>query len=137
MPRIRVNAYTCKLRLLQYGLVDEVAIIDEMETRKTAKESKTDDGHSGSEEEDPDDLINRRIAYVSMCIHKAKLQGRAQGFMSKNPIAAEKRRALVKEFFRDIVSFRKCTSCSGYVLLFLYSTQLTTGNKNLPRLSQR
>jgi DNA-directed RNA polymerase I subunit RPA1 len=115
MSRVQVKAYICKLRLLQYGLIDDVAVIDEIGTGKISGESEEHAGDSGREQEDPDDLMDRKIAYVKRCIHKAQRQGRIQGLAigAKNPIAVEKRRALVKEFFRDIVSLKKCTSCNG------------------------
>ncbi|KAL2006706.1 hypothetical protein VTN00DRAFT_9374 [Thermoascus crustaceus] len=115
MSRVQINAYICKLRLLQYGLVDEVATIDTMGSGKGAGKSKKGAEDSDSEEEDTDDLMERRNAFVKRCIRKAQMEGRIQGFMtgSKSPIAAERRREVVKEFFKDIASVKKCTSCSG------------------------
>jgi DNA-directed RNA polymerase I subunit RPA1 len=111
IARVQVNAYVCKLRLLQYGLVDEVAEIDAMALKKDKKSGK-DGEESGSEDEDPDDLMERRSAFVKRCIRKAQAQGKIQSLL-KDPVAAEFRRALVKEFFKDIGGMKKCTSCSG------------------------
>jgi len=115
MSRVQINAYVCKLRLLQYGLVEEVDAIDTIGSGRGTGKSKKGDEDSGSEEEDADDLMERRNAYVKRCIRKAQMEGRVQGFVtgSKSPIAAERRREVVKEFFRDIASVKKCTSCSG------------------------
>ncbi|KAI9931950.1 hypothetical protein MW887_009451 [Aspergillus wentii] len=116
MSRVNVNAYVCKLRLLQYGLVDETAVIDSMGTGKTDKKKPAKDGEgSSSEDEDEDDLIAKRNSYVKKSIREAQASGKLQGLMAgaKNPIAAEQRRAVVKEFFKDIVSIKKCTNCSG------------------------
>ncbi|KAF7168568.1 hypothetical protein CNMCM6106_003706 [Aspergillus hiratsukae] len=116
MARVQINAYVCKLRLLQYGLVDEVEAIEAMGTgRGNKKKSGKDAGDSGSEEEDDDDLVARRNAYVKKVIREAHAAGRLKGIMSgaKNPMAAEQRRTLVKQFFKDLVSIKKCSSCSG------------------------
>lgn len=124
MSRVHVNAYVCKLRLLQYGLVDESGVIDSMGAPKGDKKKPAKDGEgSNSEDEDEDDLIDRRNTYVKKCIREAHMSGKLKGLMagSKNPIATEMRRIVVKEFFKEVVSFKKCTNCSGYVgkLLFL------------------
>lgn len=127
MGRVHINAYVCKLRLLQYGLVDEVAVIDTMGTGKAdKKKGAKDDDDSNSEEETEENLVARRNAYVKRCIRDAQLGGKLSGLMSgsKNPIAAEQRRATVKEFFKEVSSFKKCASCQGYVvaLVLFFST---------------
>lgn len=121
MARSQVNLYTCKLRLLQYGLVDEVAEVDAIGSVKGAKSKagKTNGDDSGADEEQDDDetVMEKRTAYVNRRIKEAKKDGRLDGFMAgaKNPIAAEQRRDLVKTFLKDINSNRKCANCSGYV----------------------
>ncbi|PYH99720.1 beta and beta-prime subunits of DNA dependent RNA-polymerase [Aspergillus ellipticus CBS 707.79] len=118
MSRPSINSYICKLRLLQYGLVDEVAVIDSMwhkkgDKKKSAK--KGDGSDSEDEEDDNEEIMERRNAYVKKCIRQAQADGRLSGLMSgsKNPLAAEQRRALVREFFKDIGTPSKCASCSG------------------------
>ena len=119
--------YICKLRLLQYGLVDEVAIVDAMgavkgsKSKATSKEADSDD----SDDPDEDDYMQKRTDYVTRRIREAKKEGKLDGLMpgGQNPIAAEARRDLIKAFFKDINSFKKCVSCSGYVMQ--YSSTLT------------
>ena len=119
MSRAHVNLYTCKLRLLQYGLTEEVAVVEAIGATKGAKSKpgKNDGDDSGEEEEEDDDesIMEKRSAYVSERIKEAKKEGKLDGIMAgaKNPIAAEQRRALVKTFLKDINSYRKCTNCSG------------------------
>lgn len=119
MSRVGINAYECKLRLLQYGLVDETGAIESMGTGKTDKKNKSakDGDGSSSEDEDEEDLIDRRNTFVKKCIREAQVSGKLKDVMAgaKNPIATEQRRTVVKEFFREIVSCKKCTNCSGYV----------------------
>lgn len=118
MPRSQVNLYTCKLRLLQYGLIDEVAEVTSISSMKGSKsrgKNKGDD--SGDDEEDDDETVmEKRTAYVNRRIKEAKKDGRLDGLMAgaKNPIAAEQRRETIKEFLKDINKTRKCANCSGY-----------------------
>lgn len=109
--------YTCKLRLYQYGLTDEVAKLDGMGTVKGTKPKagKATGDDSDDEMDDPESIMEKRNAYVNRCIKEAKKDGRLEGLMAgaKNPIAAEARRDLVKTFFKDINSYKKCTNCSG------------------------
>ncbi|KAB8211273.1 Largest subunit RPA1 of eukaryotic RNA polymerase I RNAP I N-terminal domain protein [Aspergillus parasiticus SU-1] len=116
MSRTQVNAYTCKLRLLQYGLVDEVAVLESMELKKGSKKSAKDGEESEDDgDEDEDDLVKRRNVFVRKAIREAQASGKLKGLMAgaKNPIAAEQRRAVVRDFFKDIVGIKKCANCSG------------------------
>ncbi|KAJ5291932.1 hypothetical protein N7478_001183 [Penicillium angulare] len=117
MSRAHVNMYTCKLRLLQYGLLDEVAIVDAMGTNKggSSKAAKGNGDDSEDDEDDIDSIMDKRTDYVELSIREAKKDGRLSGLMAggKNPIAAEQRRELVKTFLKDINSYKKCTNCSG------------------------
>ena len=145
MTRFNINTYTCKLRLLQYGLVDEVAVIDSMAHKRVEKKKTAKDGEgSSSEDEDDDDIIERRNSYVKKCIRQAQADGRLKGLMAgaKNPLAAEQRRALVREFFKDIGSPSKCASCSGYVVTsdmseFFRGLPTDPGAQNFPVIPER
>jgi hypothetical protein len=107
------------------------------------KKSGKDADDSGSEEDDDDDLVARRNAYVKKVIREAHTAGRLKGIMSgaKNPMAAEQRRTLVKQFFKDLVSIKKCSSCSGYVMSLshfpCYLSFADDVRKNLTQLPER
>jgi DNA-directed RNA polymerase I subunit RPA1 len=112
LARVQINAYICKLRLLQYGLVDDVAQIDTvMRNTSSAPEEGEDDSDN---EEDPESVMERRLKFVKERIRKAQKHGQNEGLIAgaKDPVAAEHRRELVKEFLKDIVAVKKCTSCS-------------------------
>ncbi|KAI9370808.1 hypothetical protein BJX61DRAFT_513951 [Aspergillus egyptiacus] len=116
MSRTEINLYTCKLRLLQYGLVDAADFISSMGTSTPkSKKTKNADGSDEEDEEDEDDVISRRNTYVKKCIREAQAAGLLKSIMAgwKNPLAMDKRRTLIKEFFRDVVAAKKCASCSG------------------------
>jgi DNA-directed RNA polymerase I subunit RPA1 len=133
MGRNQVNMYTCKLRLLQYGLIDEVAVVDTMGSVKGAK-SKAAKGKEqdsdNDDEPDDEDYMKKRSDYVSRCIREVKKSGKLDGLMGGglNPIAAEARRELVKTFLKEINSFKKCVNCSGYVVRdpLICASQLTS-----------
>lgn len=121
MGRNQVNMYTCKLRLLQYGLTDEVAIVDTMGSVKGGKSKATKGKEQESDDDDElddEDFMQKRTDYVTRRIQEAKKSGKLEGLMTggQNPIAAEARRELIKTFLKDINSYKKCVNCSGYVI---------------------
>lgn len=114
MSKLQINTYACKLRLLQYGLVKEVAVVGSMEIQK-GKNTKGDGESESDEDEEDEDLIHRRNAYVRKCVSEVEILRRGQSHMqmTKNPVAAEMRRNLVRDFLKDVASVKKCASCSG------------------------
>ncbi|KAL2844213.1 hypothetical protein BJX68DRAFT_149866 [Aspergillus pseudodeflectus] len=116
LARTQINLYSCKLRLLQYGLVDAVAVVDTMGSKTPkSKRGKGADGSDEEDDEDEDDLISRRNAYVKKSIREAQAAGMLKSIMAgiKNPLAMEKRKNLIRDFFKDISAAGKCASCSG------------------------
>lgn len=109
MSRIEVNAYACKLRLLQYGLVDQTAKIDTIgEDGDDAAVEADEDGQV-----DPQTKMELRNKFVKKCIRQAQKKGDNGAFFTglKNPVAAEQRRELIKEFMKAITAVKKCTAC--------------------------
>ncbi|KAJ5711289.1 DNA-directed RNA polymerase I subunit [Penicillium malachiteum] len=139
MSRSHVNLYICKLRLLQYGLVDEVVVVDSMGSPKGAP-TKGGKGNAddSEEEEDEESIMDKRTEYVDRSIRKAKKDGRLDGLMAghKNPIAAEQRRELVKTFLKEINSYRKCSNCSGISPAFRKDRYNKIFKKPLPEKSK-
>ncbi|KAF9890317.1 hypothetical protein FE257_005983 [Aspergillus nanangensis] len=137
MSRTQINTYSCKLRLLQYGLVDEVAEIDSMGA-KDGKKKNADGSDSEEEEEDDDDIMAKRNAFVKKSIREAQKSGKLRGLMSgaKNPVAAEQRRAVIGEFFKAIGSVKKCTSCSGISPAYRRDKYSKIFRKTLPEKSR-
>lgn len=137
-----VNRYTCKLRLIQYGLLDEAKELENIKLRNKAKDmvngagSETDIQSDDPDESDEDSLEQRRNDFVKLAIKKAG------GPSLKAEVAAEKveaitdeRRAVVKEFLTKAPNIRACGSCKGYhVNLYAFKTKLT---KNFPECHTR
>lgn len=132
ISRLSINDYICKLRLLQYGLVDEAAQIDAIGQKiqslsdKREKRAKGVDSDSNSDinsdvgepgntvQVDPEELIEKRKAFTRKCLKMIKSQGtHEQTLGAKDPVAAEERRRLLRTFFKDIVNTKNCTSCHG------------------------
>ncbi|KAF3898590.1 DNA-directed RNA polymerase I subunit [Trichophyton interdigitale] len=134
MSRAQVNNYSCKLRLLQYGLIEEAHIVGNMELRKGTR-GKDDSSDDDSEDEDEVDLIQRRNAYVKRCIANLPVHKRSRNHMEivKDPTAAEMRRSLVRDFLREACAVKKCTSCSGISPAYRRDKYSKIFRKSLPQ----
>ncbi|KAI9847634.1 MAG: hypothetical protein M1837_002208 [Sclerophora amabilis] len=124
MSRVEVNSFICKLRLIKYGLLAELHMIDDMHLsrRRSSKdtgdkarniESSVEDVDS-DDQDGADDLISRRNEFVRQKIRatgrSAKKSGRKP---EKDEATAEKRRELMREFFVALKRSRKCSNCDG------------------------
>ena len=107
----------CKLRLIQYGLLDEAKELDNMslENFKLRKKVSRSDRSDEEVDEDVDSLRQRRDDFVKLAIknaggtsHKAKVAAQ------KVEALSDERRAVVKEFFKHAPNVRACGSCYGY-----------------------
>ena len=78
MSRTQVNLYTCQLRLLQYGLTQEVSAVEAIGSAKGAKSkrAKNDGDDSDNDEEDDDEsVMDKRNTFVRESIKQAKKEG--------------------------------------------------------------
>ena len=121
LPRAEVNRFTCKLRLIEHGLVQEVEELENIHLRSTASKLRgidpdidTDGDSPDSEEEDLETLKQRRLDFVARVIKKNSRSKSRRGTASeKIEAVAEVRRALVKEFFAAITKPKTCGNCKG------------------------
>lgn len=123
MHRAELNRFTCKLQLIQHGLLEEAAELDILHLKtRTSKALRTDgdasDTDMQSEESEEgaagDELQQRRNEFVKVAIKKAG------GSKHKAEVAAEKveaisgeRRAVIKEFLAAAPASRTCGNCNG------------------------
>jgi DNA-directed RNA polymerase I subunit RPA1 len=114
MSRKDVNRYLCKLRLIQHGLLSAAEEIDNIDdTQKLDTKQDAENVSSDSEEESAvDSVIRRRNAFVKKSIQAAK-ESTWEWKYDKNEGVAEARRAVVKDFMKDITAGRTCGNCSG------------------------
>lgn len=121
----KVNRFVCKLRLLQYGLLQQSQDLEDIQARseplKPTRSIGSDIGRASESEEsdeDLDGLANRRNNFVERAIKHAiedasakKVRPRFE--MEKVEVIAAERRAVLKEFLADAVKQRTCERCKG------------------------
>ncbi len=125
MPRTQINLFTCKLRLLQYGLVEELAELEEMRMAKVANAGRMLDGSAdqagvgiqdavSDEDEDEEDFLQRRDDFVRRRVTKAR-KGDREGKYAflRNPVAVAERRVVIKTFLLAIAQVKQCHFCKG------------------------
>lgn len=122
LPRAEVDRYTCKLRLIEHGLLQEVEELENIHLRSTKSKLRGTDGGAmdvegdsqDSEEEDEETLKQRRDQYVSRAIKKkGGSKSRATAASGKIEAVAEVRRAIIKEFLAAITKPKTCGNCKG------------------------
>ena len=105
--RIRISKIICDLRLLQYGLVEEYNRFQRIQLNSGKGQLA-----EGNEDEDSDELIERRIKFVNK--HIAKVRKRKQDDSTiRNPIAVALRREVIADFIRQASAAKACSSCQG------------------------
>ncbi|KXH42023.1 RNA polymerase Rpb1 [Colletotrichum nymphaeae SA-01] len=117
MRHREINRYSCKLRLLQYGLLHEAHLVDAIgeELKGLALPGVPTDYESEAEEEGTstvDNIIGAREAYVrqSLKSHRLNLGEVRKG---KHEGAIEMRRELIKDFLTQITKSKRCDNCGG------------------------
>lgn len=118
MPRTQIDLVVCKLKVLQYGLLDELRHLEKMHPRTNEKPSQVEDAvdglHSDGEEEDMEEFMERRNIYVRKSINRAKKRNREERqVLHRNPAAIAERKFIITEFLREITMNKKCAHCQG------------------------
>ncbi|RAR03083.1 dna-directed rna polymerase i subunit rpa1 [Stemphylium lycopersici] len=114
LPRVQINEFVSKLRLIRCGLVQESNDMHEhinMEKGKTGKQSADD---SEDDDDDNADIISQRNNYVKKCMKRAGISKHdARIARDKNEAISDARRQVIKEFYADLVKRRTCGNCQG------------------------
>lgn len=122
LHRAEIDRFTCKLRLIEHGLVQEVEELENIHLRTTASKLKgtSADAMDGegdsqdSEEEDEEILKQRRNAFVTRVIkRKARSQSEVAEASEKIEAVGEVRRSIIKEFLAAITRPKTCGNCKG------------------------
>jgi DNA-directed RNA polymerase I subunit RPA1 len=103
--------YKCKFRLLQFGLLDEAAYVEEI----TPKTKDIDGVHVVEMDDDTEDSAHMtmlREKYTENAIRSHKLST-AEIRKGKHEGAYEARRELIKDFLKDMTKGRNCQTCKG------------------------
>ncbi|KAK2595112.1 hypothetical protein QQS21_007138 [Conoideocrella luteorostrata] len=118
LPAKDLHKYTCKLRLLQHGLIHEaqtVGDLGEMYWGKDLDEYNDLDLDGSEAEEDSsshEHLIRKREKYVQDCLHGTKFR-RGDVKNGKHEGMSYARREVIKEFLAEITKGRQCATCAG------------------------
>ncbi|KAH0537716.1 hypothetical protein FGG08_005523 [Glutinoglossum americanum] len=138
MSRVEVNKFTCRLRLIQHGLLLEMEELENIHIKpKSTKRVGYGEGVGESvnttdseSEEEVDALAERRTSFVERAIRNAV--GTSGQQYQKNEAISRERRRVVKEFLASITKGKKCANCRGSV----YELQtIPTGADILCRIS--
>ncbi|KAF3925482.1 hypothetical protein AA313_de0200270 [Arthrobotrys entomopaga] len=118
LSRQEINLYTCKLRLIDSGLLRECEELELVGTNTLERSSKLSSGvdvgdvaEDLEENEDAETLIRKRNKYVQRLLRKApKFEGMKP---SQIMVVPQARRAIIQDFFKSMIGGRKCNSCKG------------------------
>nr|OQO30304.1 hypothetical protein B0A51_03130 [Rachicladosporium sp. CCFEE 5018] len=116
MARVVVNRFVCRLRLVRYGLLREMAELDELSVKTATKGGEAIEEESEEDEEegvsgDTKELIEQRERFVKKAIRRARQEGRLAEEMTEAVMNA--RRVIIQEFMGSITKGTKCGNCSG------------------------
>ena len=116
MSRVMVERVRCKLRLIQAGLLKEVAELDQ--TSVQAVHGGTDDVASGEEESGSDEdmgdvksIISRMVRFTNDAIRTARENETLSSH--KTEAITNARRAIVSDFMGRMTQGKKCANCQG------------------------
>src|SRR2546423_5062246 len=121
MPRYQIDLVVFKLKLLQYGLLEELRVLERMHIKSKERFGGRVDGDmvngtlsDGGEDEDLEVFAGRQRDFVKKSITRARKRNREErSALLRNPAALAERRAVVSDFLREIARVKKCSSCSG------------------------
>ncbi|EGV63759.1 DNA-directed RNA polymerase subunit [Yamadazyma tenuis] len=120
---LEVHRFTCKLRLIQYGLLLECTELDNMmikgkgELDDEAEEGEEEDGFKTKSAIDPKakkDLIARRELFVDTVIATALSEGRTSEGGVTTSTVGEERKLTIHEFYKRLLSRPRCDNCGMY-----------------------
>jgi DNA-directed RNA polymerase I subunit RPA1 len=121
IPRNQIDLVVFKLKLLQYGLLEELRRLETMHMKSKEKFGGAVDGDTvnaaqsdNGEEEDLEDFVERQRDFVKKSIMKARKRNREERTsLLRNPAAIAERRVIVSDFMQEIARIKKCSSCQG------------------------
>lgn len=117
---VEINRFTCKLRLIQYGLLIESQQLEDIQPTVKAYRNRMTNGANGAEgtdeeeESDTDDLQQKRNEFVKRAI-KTAIRRKSQESSTADKLEAisEERRTVVKAFLATIRKTKICGLCKG------------------------
>ncbi|KAI1278673.1 hypothetical protein F5Y07DRAFT_360774 [Xylaria sp. FL0933] len=116
MRRLDTHRVVCKLRLLQFGLIDAASHIDEI-TAQTVDPTVDDEVMSEDEDEDKkkalvEKVIRKREAYTRRQLEDRRIAA-VEIKKGKHEGAYDARREVLKNFMKDMTKGRSCSICNA------------------------
>ncbi|KAI1193393.1 hypothetical protein F5X97DRAFT_314486 [Nemania serpens] len=112
MRRPDISLVVCKLRLLQFGLIDAASHLDDITPESTDIEVDDEDMSSDEKAAVVDKVVRLREAYTRRELQKSRIAA-VDIRKGKHEGASEARRQVLKEFLRDIAKGRNCFTCNA------------------------
>ncbi|KAI2473314.1 beta and beta-prime subunits of DNA dependent RNA-polymerase [Annulohypoxylon bovei var. microspora] len=112
MRRADIDLVSCKLRLLQFGLIDAANHIDDITVDTTDIQVEEEELSEDEESSGFDKVVRMREAYTRTVLKKHRL-GTADIRKGKHEGASEARREVLKNFLREITKGRACATCQA------------------------
>ncbi|CDO96408.1 unnamed protein product [Kluyveromyces dobzhanskii CBS 2104] len=120
-----VHLYACKLRLLQYGLIDERYQIDNVRMNQMVDDDEAEEGeeeghingktvNSSGTQRLLKELRIKRNEFVDMAIAKAFSEGKTSEHGTFTATVNDERKALIHDFYKRLLSRPKCDSCGMF-----------------------
>ncbi|KAI3341697.1 hypothetical protein F4824DRAFT_449726 [Ustulina deusta] len=110
--RADISLVVCKLRLLQFGLIDAASRIDDISLETTDIEVDDEDMSSDEKNSVIDKLVRLREAYSRRELEKCRIAA-VDIKKGKHEGASEARRQVLKDFMRDMTKGRGCSTCNA------------------------
>lgn len=120
LNEMEIHKYTCKLRLIQYGLLLECLELDNMVARdgsSSKNDDEIEDGAASSSGIDPTMkkmIKQQREEFVELAVAKALSEGRTSETGIITETVGEERKAVIQEFYRRLLSRSKCENCGMF-----------------------
>lgn len=130
LKKVEVHRYACKLKLLQYGLIDESYRLDQISIAgfeyledDEDDEAAEDNTMESSNKKKPSknisaallkELIQKRTEFVNLEIAKALSEGRTSERGTFTATTNDERKKLIHDFHRRALSRAKCDNCGMF-----------------------
>ncbi|KAI0876332.1 DNA-directed RNA polymerase I subunit RPA1 [Hypoxylon argillaceum] len=112
MRRADINLVVCKLRLLQFGLIDAATRLDDIGPETTDIEVDDEDMSSDEKNSVIDKVVRMRETFTKRELQKSRIAA-VDIRKGKHEGASEARRQVLKDFLRDITKGRGCSTCNA------------------------
>ncbi|KAF2965812.1 hypothetical protein GQX73_g7762 [Xylaria multiplex] len=112
MRRPDINLVICKLRLLQFGLINAANHLDDITPETTDIEVEDADMSSDEKNSAMDKVVRMRDAYTRRELKKCRIAA-VDIKKGKHEGASEARRQVLKDFMRDMTKGKGCSTCNA------------------------